>query len=140
MSTPLHDPGTHANLTRAETIKELRELLERNILEMTEARRHIKPTDEGAVYVVVSTHGLAIDYDQDEHGHLVNARPGKVHRVLRMSQADATRVAKGTHDGTGEPMHATHIAQAIDKELESLGDLLEKALTWAAEEQAKTVN
>ena len=137
MSTPLHDPDTHANLTRAETIKELRELLERNVLEMTEARSHISTDQPGASWIVVSAHGLAIDYDIDDKGHLVNARPGKVHRVLRMSQADATRVAKGTHDATGQPMRAHHIAQALDKELESLGDLLEKALLWAAEEQAK---
>jgi hypothetical protein len=57
-----------------------------------------------------------------------------------MSQADAERLSKATHDGTREPMRAMHIAQALDKELESLGDLLEKALLWAAEEQHKTVN
>jgi len=140
MSTPLHDPDTHANLTRAETIKELRELLERNILEMTEARSHISTALVGASWIVVSAHGLAIDYDINDEGHLVNARPGKVHRVLRMSQADAERVAKVTNDATGQPMHAVHIAEAIDKELASLGDLLEKALLWAAEEQPKTVN
>jgi hypothetical protein len=140
MSTPLHDPDTHANLTRAETIRELRELLERNILEMTEARSHISTDQPGASWVVVSAHGLAIDYDVNDKGHLVNARPGKVHRVLRMSQADAERLSKATHDGTREPMRAMHIAQALDKELENLGELLLKALLWAAEEQHKTVN
>lgn len=140
MSTPLHDSDTHANLTRAETIKELRELLERNILEMTEARSHIKHEDIGACWIVVSAHGLAIDYDQDEHGRFVNARPGKVHRVLRMHKPDAFRLAGCTNDATGQPMHAVHIAAAVDKELESLGELLLKALLWAAEEQPKTVN
>ena len=138
MSTPLHSPLTGTTLSREETVRELLALLTTNIAAMEESRKHApSPEAKGAAWVVISAHGIAIDYRvHGVTGHVGDPCPGKVHKVLRMSRDTAERLAAVTQDGTGEPMHAMHIADALDKELASLRELLQKAQAWARESPA----
>ena len=87
--------------------------LESSIAELMTAHRNLTHVLLGEGFVVMSAHGLTIDFDVDADRVISNPHSERPHLARRFTRDDARRAASATHDGTGEPFKAVHVLEAI---------------------------
>jgi len=87
--------------------------LEASIADLMAAHRNLSNVLLGQGFVVMSAHGLTMDFDVDAKGNVSNPRSARPHRARRFGLDDARLLASVTKDGTGQPFKAVHVLEAI---------------------------